>query len=75
MSDKKFTTTDRVYYDPKNGASPVFVADKGVEISMELAERLGLIKKDDTKRIAVTDVENKKRPAPANKKPETSGKE
>lgn len=75
MSEQKFITTERAYYYPKNGASRVFVADKGVEISMELAERIGLIKKEDTKRIAVTDVENKKRPAPANKKPETSGKE
>ena len=66
---KTYTTTDRVYYYPPNDAPRVFVADKGVEIDFDLAVRLGLVKDEPkSKKVAETEVEDKKRPAPSTKK-------
>lgn len=72
---KTYITTDRVYYYPGNGAAPVFVADKGVEIPMELAVRLGLVKDTASKKVSESDVEDKKRTAPTTKKRTTKSDE
>lgn len=60
---KTYTTTDRVYHYPSNGAPRVFIAGKGEEIDYDLAVRLGLVKdepkKAEPKKVAVADVENK----------------